>query len=69
MPFDESTLPAHLTEIVSNFEDWTYRAIEAQCVADNVSSPVFHYTPQQGLEGILRTEAIRLTHLGDLAKL
>jgi hypothetical protein len=69
MPFNESTLPAHLTEIVSNFEDWTYGAIEAQCVADNVSSPVFHYTPQQGLEGILRTGAIRLTHLGDLAKL
>jgi hypothetical protein len=37
MPFDESTLPAHLADIVLSFSDWTYRAIEAQCVADAIS--------------------------------
>jgi hypothetical protein len=68
MSFDETTLPAHLTNIVSNFSDWAYRAIEAECVADAVSSPVFHYTTKQGLEGVLSSGAIRLTHLGDLAK-
>jgi hypothetical protein len=69
MSFDETMLPAHLTDIVSNFSDWAYRAIEAECVADAVSSPVFHYTTKQGLEGVLSSGAIRLTHLGDLAKL
>ena len=69
MPFDESTLPALLADSVLNFSDWAHRAIEAHCVADAVSSPVFHYTPQQGLEGILSSGAIRLTHLGDLASL
>jgi hypothetical protein len=69
MSFDETMLPAHLTDIVSHFTDWAYRAVEAECLADAVSSPVFHYTTQQGLEGILSSGAIRLTHLGDLAKL
>ena len=68
MSFDEAMLPAHLTDIVSHFSDWAYRALEAQCLADAVGSPVFHYTTQQGLEGILSSGAIRLTHLGDLAK-
>jgi hypothetical protein len=69
MSFDETMLPAYLTDIVSHFSDWAYRAVEAECLADAVSSPVFHYTTQQGLEGILSSGAIRLTHLGDLAKL
>jgi hypothetical protein len=35
MSFDETMLPAYLTDIVSHFSDWAYRALEAECLADS----------------------------------
>jgi hypothetical protein len=63
MSFNEAMLPKHLTDIVTSFTDWAYREIEVHCRADTVKSSIFHYTTQVGLEGILGSGAIRLTHL------
>ena len=63
MSFNEAMLPKQLTDIVTSFTDWAYREIKVHCRADAVKSPIFHYTTQGGLKGILGSGAIRLTHL------
>jgi hypothetical protein len=59
-------LPAHLTNVIAAFTEWAYQKIDASCRDDAVASPVFHYTTEVGLRGILSTGAIRLTFLEKL---
>jgi hypothetical protein len=65
--FDESSLPEPLIATIAQFAQWVDTKIVEQSRGDVVDSQVFHYTSGAGVEGILSSGFIRLTHLSDLA--
>ncbi|MCE9550944.1 MAG: DUF2971 domain-containing protein [Betaproteobacteria bacterium] len=68
----ESELAEPLLHAITDFDSWLTAEQDAEDVSTSITSTLYHYTDEGGLEGIMRSEELWLTsvqHLNDPTEL